>query len=93
MTFSVYFMSMQAVRGETGSDAVAIETKQEVRDRLERQTSIIQLLCLILENSLYIVWRHLDFYLTNCIPENRDTSLFRAHHSSVSSMRHLTGWN
>ncbi|KAF6030553.1 NUP205 [Bugula neritina] len=80
----------EAVRGETGSDAVAIETKQEVRDRLERQTSIIQLLCLILENSLYIVWRHLDFYLTNCIPENRDTSLFRAHHSSVSSMRHLT---
>jgi len=75
------------------------ESRQSLTASLERQTHIIHLLSSIIENCLYVVWKHLDFYLVSCVPLDQDTTLFQSHHqlsnktgsaANQSSMRKLT---
>ena len=45
----------------------------------------------ILENCLYILWHHLDFYLLHCVPVEPGSTLFRAHMKKQHQMRSLQG--
>ena len=84
-----------------GGDVTAGDSRASLTVSLQSHTHIIQLLSAIIENCLYVVWKHLDFYLVSCVPLDQDTTLFQSHHNINnklsttaavnSSMRKLTG--
>ncbi|KAK2179080.1 hypothetical protein NP493_515g00009 [Ridgeia piscesae] len=53
----------------------------------------LQFYSYILENSLYILWHHLDFYLLHCVPVEPGSTLFRAHMKKQHHMRSLQDYS
>ncbi|XP_031567591.1 nuclear pore complex protein Nup205-like [Actinia tenebrosa] len=46
----------------------------------------------IIENSLFILWRHLDFYFLHCIPSDEEHSILHGGHVT-GRMRKLHEWS
>lgn len=46
----------------------------------------------MVENCLFILWRHLEFYLIHCVPADQGTSLFQLN-VRKQRLRRLQGWH
>lgn len=60
-----------------------------VRQSLE--ASFLTTLPDIIENCLFILWRHLDFYFLHCIPSDEERRMLAGPTLSSSHMRRLQG--
>ncbi|XP_062599347.1 nuclear pore complex protein Nup205-like [Saccostrea cucullata] len=54
----------------------------------------LQYLAYILENCLFMLWRHLEYYLIHCVPVNQQTSAYQSQtrrHTQLRRLQDLTG--
>jgi hypothetical protein len=45
----------------------------------------------IIENCIFVLWRHLEYYLGNCIPADQQTSMYQVNVRHPQQMRRLQG--
>ncbi|XP_025098310.1 nuclear pore complex protein Nup205-like isoform X3 [Pomacea canaliculata] len=83
----------------TGSEKMSSHQRQAVaRQRLHQivasKSQELQHLSYILENCLFIIWRHLEYYLLRCVPSNQQPLSFQSIAQRQRQMRHLqdTSW-
>ncbi|XP_061177614.1 nuclear pore complex protein Nup205-like isoform X2 [Saccostrea echinata] len=54
----------------------------------------LQYFAYILENCLFMLWRHLEYYLIHCVPVNQQTSVYQSQtrrHTQLRRLQDLTG--
>jgi len=60
-----------------------------VTQQILHRTQELKHLSYTIENCLFIMWRHLDYFLVHCVPTDQGTSLFELHTNRQRHLRRL----
>ncbi|XP_046581767.1 nuclear pore complex protein Nup205-like [Haliotis rubra] len=85
--------------GASGTEKMSSQQRHELaRSRLTdivtQKAKELQHHAYIVENCLFIIWRHLEYYLLHCIPVDQQPLAYQAHmrrHNQIRRLQDLTG--
>jgi len=71
------------------SERKHVLARHRLNSHLSQQSQQLRNLAYIIENCLFLLWRHLDFYLLHCVPADSSTSLFQVAQKQQNQVRRL----